>query len=96
MEKKTDRMSPQKRYFRILGKHILSFLLILVTVALLVIVLFQGILVKNLNEFNDQQQYNVLTRSAEKLQGEIGRVHGLVNRMFLYKELNPARIDRNV
>ena len=88
-------MRQKGRKNRLLVKHILSFLMILVTVAVLVVVLFEGILAQNLNTFNDQQQQNVLESSIDNLHREQQRIQRIINQMLLYKEMNPARIQKN-
>lgn len=79
---------------KLFAKHVLSFSLVLLCMALMVNFLFKTFLIKNLNEFNNQLQRTVLDTDVQNVFDEFKRIERLLEQAMLRKELNPTKIDK--
>lgn len=78
----------------LLVKNIISFSMVLLFAAAMMLFVFQNFLLKNLNEFNDRQQRGLLMDGVENVQETLADVSSLMEQFGLYPELNPAYINR--
>lgn len=83
-----------KRVF--LFRHIFSFAVVMCLITCLVAVLFRTVLLKNLNEFNDLHQQNIMENAAESVFREVDHIRNVMGQASLHRELNPVRIQRGV